>query len=100
MFDKVRYATSGLQAAIPETLQQILWNMIDTMNVEKKDYLQVFKLDVLIISNSLSLQKIIHSQELPEYKKISFIKCICPIKTTIFVIDNETHSTMLLASEY
>ena len=40
-----------------------MWNMIDTMD-EPKDYLQVFDL-----SEENGKQKIVHSQEQPEYMK-------------------------------
>lgn len=60
------------------------------------DYLQVFNL-----SQENGQQKIEHVQEVPEYRREYLITLDIPIFTgKVFVIDDETHSTMLLASEY
>ena len=46
-------------------------------------------------------QKIAHIQEEPEYKREYLLNSDIPIFIgKIFVIDDKTHSTMLLASEY
>ena len=69
----------------------------DTMEVESKDYLQVFEL-----SEYDGMQKIVHSQEMPEYKMEYLIKLQgAPIFVgKVYVIDDKTHSTMLKAEEY
>ena len=97
-FKNTRYITKGIENKIPLYLQLIMWDLIDKMEVAEKDYLQVFKL-----SKEADKQKIVHSQEVPEYtKEYSFNKVPDSdlIITKIFVIDDVTHSTMLLASEY
>ena len=97
-FKNTRYITKGIENKIPLYLQLIMWDLIDKMEVEEKDYLQVFKL-----SKEGDKQKVIHSQEVPEYtKEYSFNKVPdCDLITTkIFIIDDVTHSTMLLATEY
>ncbi|MGN0687890.1 MAG: DUF960 family protein, partial [Oscillospiraceae bacterium] len=38
MFTNPRYATRGVTATVPLLLQIILWNLIDSMEVEEKDY--------------------------------------------------------------
>lgn len=60
-----------------------------------KDYLQVFSL-----SSDNGRQRIIHSQEIPEYQKEYVLNVGSPVTEKIFVIDDQTHSTMLLANEY
>lgn len=100
MFNNARYVTSGIAAEIPEPLQIMLWSMIDTMVVEKKDYLQVFELEAIGLDSKQPIQKITHRQEVPVYKKEYYLKSDFPMKKKIFIIDDETHSTMLLASEY
>ena len=46
-------------------------------------------------------QKITHTQEEPEYRMEYLISSDAPIFVgKIFVIDDETHVTMLLAEEY
>ena len=95
MFTSPRYATRCITATVPLVLQIILWNLLDSMEVAEKDYLQVFRL-----SAESGKQKIIHSQEQPEYSKEYLFPSEEPITAKIFVIDDETHTTMLLAEEY
>lgn len=64
-----------------------------------QDYLQVFDLSI-VENDKKKLQKIIHSQEEPEYRKEYILEFADPVETKIFVIDDEDHSTMLLAEEY
>ena len=63
MFSGKRFVTSGIAEKVPLLLQVIMWNMIDTMD-KPRDYLQVFDL-----SEENGKQKIVHSQEQPEYMK-------------------------------
>lgn len=60
-----------------------------------KDYLQVFSLSV-----ENGKQRIIHAQEIPEYSKEYVFNTGTSITDKVFVIDDKTHSTMLLANEY
>lgn len=92
MFDKEKYVTSGVDSTVPPFLQYFMWNAIETMKVPEKDYLQIF---------NLSSQHIIHSQEQPPYsKEYSLFGNLTPLEAKIYVIDDYTHSTMLLAEEY
>ncbi len=95
MFNNPRYCTSGISETVPLPTQIILWNLIDSMEVAEKDYLQVF-----CLSAESGKQKIIHRQEQPEYSREYLFPSEEPIKAKIFVIDDETHTTMLLAEEY
>lgn len=94
MFNNDRYATRGITAAVPLSIQRILWYMIDTMNGEK-DYLQVFELSI-----KDGKQHIIHRQEQPDYSMHYTFNVTDPIIAKIYVIDDGCHSTMLLAEEY
>ncbi len=95
MFKNPRYTTKGINENLPIMTQIILWELIDNMEVEQKDYLQVFTLSV-----EDRQQKILHEQECPEYSAEHLFPCSDPITGKIFVIDDETHSTMLFAEEY
>ena len=95
MFNNQRYVTRGISNELPLMLQIILWGLIDSMEVVEKDYLQIFRL-----SAENGKQKIIHEQEQPEYSKEYLFPSEEPITAKIFVIDDETHTTMLLAEEY
>lgn len=100
MFDK-KYITKGISSEVPFYLQNLMWLMIDSMEVEKQDYLQVFELKKIEICGKI-FQQIIHRQEQPEYQKEIAIPLDVDkvVENKIFVIDDETHCTMLLAEEY
>ena len=97
MFQNERFCTCGVNEEVPIVLQCMMWNMIDTMEVESKDYLQVFEL-----SGYDGMQKIVHSQEMPEYKWSILLnyKVLLIFVGKVCVIDDKTHSTMLKAEEY
>jgi len=94
MFSNQRYITRGVLAKIPSELQFLMWECIDRMP-EPKDYLQVFTFESVGI-----LQKIVHTSEQPEYCMNYFIPCNNPITEKVYIIDEDDHSIMLLASEY
>lgn len=96
MFDKQRYLTRGINEEVSIPIQTRLWRLIETMD-SIKDYLQVFDLEQLT-SNYV---RVIHHQEEPPYQNT--IICIGKLpseKLKIFVIEDGSYSTMLLASEY
>lgn len=101
MFDNDRYITCGINEEIDVEIQIALWNFID--NLKKKDfeidYLQVFELKSIENGDRFN-QEIIHSQEVPEYKKKYLTEVGKPVNAKIFVIDDKSHSTMLLGEEY
>ncbi|MNW46171.1 hypothetical protein D3C74_234510 [compost metagenome] len=80
-------------------MQNLLWYLIESMEVEEKDYLQVFQLDSAMIEGKRK-QTIIHSQEQPAYRKDYAICAKQIIAGKIYIIDDRTHCTMLLAEEY
>ena len=94
MFSKKRYVTAQVSREVDPITQFFLWSCIDMLPV-KADYLQVFEL--IAVSNGL---KVIHFQEVPEYKREYLIPCRKPISAKIFVIDDGKHVTMLFAEEY
>ena len=88
-----RYLTCGVDAAIPLELQLFLWECVDRLP-EPRDYLQIFDLKPVGC-----LQSITHWSEEPEYRMEYLLSSDSPISDKIYVIDDGTHSTMLLASE-
>ncbi len=94
MFDNERYLTCGVDSTIPLDLQLFLWDCVEHMPAPK-DYLQVFEL-----SSAGPMQSITHSSEEPEYRKVYLIPSEAPIKDKVYIIDDGSHSTMLLSSEY
>lgn len=94
-FQNKRFITKGVDTMVHPLLQLFLWHCIDTMP-PPRDYLQIFKL-----TEENGQQKVTHIQEQPEYTQEYLIKTDAPIFIgKIYAIDDETHSTMLLAEEY
>ena len=102
MFDnRSRYITRGVGNRIPLDIQIFIWQLIEDLKdtAGEVDYLQVF--DISIADKTEETVRIIHSQEVPQYKKIWIVKASEPCDNEkIFVMDDDTHSTMLLAEEY
>ena len=94
MFTNQRYLTHGIEASIPLRLQTLLWQLIDLLPPER-DYLQVFRLEPFG-----GMQQVIHTSEEPAYKKVLMFPTDEPITAKIYVIDDDDHTTMLLAEEY
>lgn len=99
MFKKEkRYISKDINEEIPKELIAEIWSMIDDMKVDK-DYCQVFK-----ITNTFGQMTIVHTQDNPEYRQIRKIKLSAqlqlPIAMKIYVIDDGTHSTMILMDKY
>ena len=95
MFQNERFCTCGVNEEVPIVLQCMMWNMVDTMEVESKDYFQVFALKEID-----GKQHIHHFSEQPEYSKEYMIDLANPVNQKVYVIDDIDHSTMLLAEEY
>lgn len=95
MFQNDKYLTRGVSQTIPNWLVILLWHLIATMQTESKDYLQVFRLQ-----KTGQGQRITHTQEQPLYQRELFVPCVDAVNAKLFVIDDGTHSTMLLAEEY
>lgn len=76
-------------------LQLFMWQCIDRLD-EPKDYLHIFKCSIFD-----GMQKIIHIQEYPEYRREYLFKTDTPFFVgTIYAIDSGGYSTMLLSEEY
>lgn len=94
-FQNKQLITLGVYERIPESLQLLLWMMAD--DPVEQDYLQVFDLQ-----KAADGILICHSQEDPFYENIVKVECEAEFgfKEKVYIIDDETHSTMLLAEEY
>ena len=95
MLTNPKYLTKGVQDTIPSWLILLMWSIVEGMQVEHKDYLQVFRL-----RQTATAQHITHMQEQPPYQYELDVPCTDAVNAKIFVIDDGTHSTMLLAEEY
>lgn len=102
MFNKEnRYITDGVKRELPIEVILLIFSEIDKLLDNKKevDYLQVFNISVIDRYNGLV--EIEHSQEVPLYQNTMYITST-ELKNDmkVFVIDESTHSLMLLSSEY
>lgn len=99
MFQGKRFVTRGVAENVPLQVQMFLWSLLDDLIAKRLievDYLQVFELSGEGIN-----QKIIHSQEVPEYQAVyQFDNAVSPLNSKLYVIDNSTYVTMLLCDEY
>ncbi len=101
-FNNSRYVTRGISNAVPLNVQVALWGAIDKLvsSGGEVDYLQVFKLETKVVGGKQHLL-ITHSQEVPEYKENYVVADFTSeLNCKVYAIDDETHSTMLLAEEY
>ena len=95
IFNNQLYVTLGVDNNVPIELQFFMWETIRDLS-EPRYYLQIFEFDM-----ENDVQTVIHKQEDPTYTQIYKFKGISKnIKTKVYVIDDETYSRMLLASEY
>ncbi len=94
MFTNKRYLSRGVDDTIPIELQLFMWACIDQLP-EPRDYLQIFDLEQVG-----DMQSIAHMSEQPEYHKAYLLPSENHITEKIYVIDDSTHSTMILATEY
>ena len=95
MFQTSKYLTRGIQCTLPAWLVILLWHLIDRIPDDRRDYLQVFRL-----TRTDTGQHIVHTQEQPPYSYEMDVPCSDAVSAKIYVIDDQTHSTMLLAEEY
>lgn len=94
-FQNKRLVTIGVCTEIPDILQEMLWILVDQM--DEPDYLQIFE---LMGTNDGVL--IVHRQEVPPYENKVKVDYAVELgfKQKVYIIDDETHTTMLLAEEY
>lgn len=94
-FQNKRFITFGVSERIPEVLQALLWGLADSL--EEQDYLQIFELRET--EQGIS---VLHRQEEPPYEgrgMVYGVKLTQPYEK-VYIIDDVTHATMLLAEEY
>lgn len=99
MFNNQKYITKEVEKNIPSHIQNLIWYMIEAMPVKTKDYLQIIQLEKITESGIIK-QKITHMQEQPKYRKEHILPLETAVNAKLYVIDDGSHSTMLLAEEY
>ena len=92
------YVTSGIETNLTLELQVHLWRLV-LEEKEDLDYLQVFDLQPMSLKGE-SLQKITQRQEVPPRTRVYKLAIDQPVLAKVFVIEDTSLFTMLLASEY
>lgn len=99
MFQNDRYITMGIKEKLNALHYLMLWQLLDEMEIEQKDYLQVFTIKVKV--GKRTLVEIEHTQENPEYRAVHKFYTDIPIEDVkVYILDDGDHTTMLLPSEY
>lgn len=99
MIQNDKFVTQGVQRLIPYELQAVMWVLMDQVPKRDRDYLQVFELSKVRVGKEI-LQRIVHHQEMPHYCRSHRLMMTNPVQAKVYIIDDVTHCTMLLASEY
>ena len=99
-FQNKAYMTNGFSERIPAAQKLMILDGINNARLFPEcDYLQVFKL-IPTDHEGRRAQKIVHTQEQPPYVKEYILLTDEIVTEKVFVIDDETHHTFLLAEEY
>lgn len=98
--EKGRYETKGIASRLPLEYRILLWSLIDALNsTATLDYLQVFTFSALYKDNNIT-QRIVHSQEQPNYSCTYEFPTQEAVSGKVYVIDDGSHCVMLWAEEY
>lgn len=100
-FSGPRYVSPGIDSLISQTLQSIIWKLIDTKAKRKfpLNYLQVFEI-IPITKGGKQFLKITHLQDSPRFREIHFIRSTASFVGKVWVIDETDYITMLFPDEY
>ncbi|MBJ6360905.1 DUF960 family protein [Paenibacillus sp. GCM10012307] len=97
-----RCATKGIHDVLPQSMKLKLFEYVDRQVSSglDMDYLQIFEFSTKVI-NSKYHQCIVHRQEVP-LRSVEYTICDtdAPLDLTVWIVDEETHATMLLPEEY
>lgn len=92
---KQRYMTRGAEVTLPFWLRTVLWMLWDSVPTTTRDNLQIFRLTA-----SADSQKIVHTQEQPPYEQELDLPAEDAVTQKVYMIDDGSYVTMLLAEEY
>ena len=99
-FQNKAYMTNGFSERITAAQKLMILDGINNARLFPEcDYLQVFKLMPTYHEGRMA-QKIVHTQEQPPYEKEYVLLTDEIVTEKVFVIDDETYHTFLLAEEY
>ncbi|MFC4596859.1 DUF960 family protein [Cohnella hongkongensis] len=97
MFTGRKIVSKQVQEEIPSWLQNLLWYMVETMDVPQKDRTQFFELKG-IVQNGTFQQKIVQQQQNPYYRKEQILTLKRTYTAKVIVVDNVSECFMLILS--
>lgn len=96
MFDVNKIVSNRVLNEVPECIQNLLWYLIETMEVIQKNHVQVFEISGSL-QEGLFKQKILHTQQYPIYKKVHIVSAQATVNAKIIVVNDTTFSVMLMS---
>lgn len=102
MFEGRRHVTSGVRERIGPDTQVLIWGLIDSLRASsvRVDYFQVFDLEPAVDGRGRPVQKVVHRQERPEYRREHLFPVGRPVRARLFAVDSGDGATLMLADEY
>jgi hypothetical protein len=102
LFSGNKYVTHHAHDVLPVELQLLLWDLIEVARRKVQlDYLQIFHLEEVKEGNmNAGHQRIVHIQEEPSYRLKINVSINSPITGKVYVADERTHATMMMAEDY
>lgn len=89
------YVSAGVREVLGNGIQNLLWLILDHVEIEVESSVQVLTLSI----HEKSRQKIVHTQ-IPLYRKEIFLASTAPLSATVYVICDGQDKTMMLETEY
>ena len=102
LFTGKRYITQGIDIHVPDFARDAIWKYIEDRKNSGKpplDYLQIFQLYQRSYKGQ-KVQVIECKQEQPKFETELIIPACFTVNEKIYVIDDVSHQTMMLAREY
>ena len=89
------YVSAGVREVLGTGIQNLLWLILDHVEIEVESPVQVFTLSI----HEKNRQKIVHTQ-IPLYRKEFSLLSTAPLSATVYVICDGQDKTMMLGNEY
>ena len=94
-----RYVSAQVAEQLHPIIIMLLWELIQEIQEQQRDYIQIFKLSVDATDSRHQLVE--HTQETPPYKKTTMFYTVNSINATVYCIDDcQGTQIMMFAEEY
>lgn len=100
-FGGAKYATRSVALGLDFVLQRRLWQLIERIPFQERDYLQIFELSAGFDGKRGILQRIMHRQEEPLRQQEHDFPSYRPVCGKLFAFDDGAgHCTLMWADEW